>query len=144
MSNVKYTHLLVMGDFNLTQIDLQKYQVNDTDGSPAQIFFDTTQELYLLQCVKFNTWVRYNNQASLLDLVITNEEDMVTEMKGKSDHVGVIWKFVVETEVSSVDSKKCDYWIGDYPGLNEYLRSFDWEVEFTDFVTDLFVCKEFN
>ena len=86
--------------------------MNDAEESTAQLFFDKTQELlFLSQCVKFNTRIRHNNQASMLDLVFTNEEDMVTEMKeipplGKSDHVGIIWRFVVETEISDVNNKK--------------------------------------
>ena len=123
-----------MGDFNFGCIDYEMYNVDDAEDSPAQNFFDKTQDLFLKPCVTFQTRVRHNNQPSLLDLVFTNEEGMVKEIAelaplGKSDHVGIKWRFMVESDDITTIGMKLDYWKGDYPSLNHYLEKVNWADE---------------
>ena len=44
-----------MGDFNFGWIDYELCNVDNVEDSPAQNFFDKTQDLFLKQCVAFKT-----------------------------------------------------------------------------------------
>ena len=73
----RYTHLLIMGDFNYPNVDF--------------MFLKKVEDLYLNQhATQLSTKYRVGCQSSLLDLVFTNEENMIDSMKieaplGKSD-----------------------------------------------------------
>ena len=89
---------LSWGDFNFKEIDWTNQRVNAGDEHPAaaSVFFDVTQDAYLIQHVTFPTRHREGQKSSLLDLVLTNEEFMVENLHdiapiGKSDHIGMVW-----------------------------------------------------
>ena len=88
-----------MGNFNFKEIDWINLQVNASDQHLATVFFDTVQDLYLVQHVKKPTRHREGQKSSLLDLVLTNKEYMVENLQniapmGKSDHDGILWTYV--------------------------------------------------
>ena len=45
----KLTHLPVMGDFNMPDIDYNDYSAADSDFSFPMRFFDLSQDLFLIQ-----------------------------------------------------------------------------------------------
>ena len=73
-----YTHILIMGDFNYRNIDWFSM------SSTVQIenkFIDCISEAYLTQHIDEPTRWRGSDNPSLIDLVITNEEDMVYDIE---------------------------------------------------------------
>ena len=90
---------MVCGDFNLPLIDWSLGQMRDSQGSFTSLFLETVEDLNLFQHVDSSTRFR-GAQNSCLDLIFTNEENMVNEIGeipplGKSDHVCQKWKLVV-------------------------------------------------
>ena len=64
-----------------------------------ELFYDNINENLLVQHINVNTRHKLGNSPSRLDLVFTNEEDMVEDIKclaplGKSDHIGLSFKLV--------------------------------------------------
>ena len=91
----KFDYLLVCGDFNLPRIDWSVNQCLDSEHSFSAEFVDTVENLGWFQHSKKHTRFR-GTQSSCLDLIFTNEEDMISEVGdlppiGKSDHVCQTW-----------------------------------------------------
>ena len=105
----KITHLLVMGDFNMPEIDYNDYSVAGSDFSFPMRFFDLSQDLFLIQHVSEATKFRGDQTPSKLDYVFTNEENLIENLKyiaplGLSDHIGLLWKFTCS--VSTVHKQR--------------------------------------
>ena len=132
----KITHLLVMGDFNMPEIDYNDYSVAGSDFSFPMRFFDLSQDLFLIQHVFEATRFRGDQTPSKLDYVFTNEENLIENLKyiaplGLSDHIGLLWKFTCSVStVHRQEVVKRAYWKGDYSSMAEILSSIDWEKEF--------------
>ena len=86
-----YTHLLICGDFNFKEVSW-----SDLSGSTTNChitpFLDSVDDLYLFQHVTEPTRIRQDESPSLLDLVFTNEQDMINNLSylqplGNSDHI---------------------------------------------------------
>ena len=96
------SHLLIVGDFNYNQINWNTYTVNNV-GSDIQCLVDfllTISECALYQHINDPTHYRTNQMPSILDLVFTNEEGMLTNLSylpplGNSDHVCLRFDFNV-------------------------------------------------
>ena len=63
----------------------------------SELFYDNINEKLLVQHINVNTRYKLENCPSKLDLIFTNEEDMVEDIKclaplGKSDHIGLYFK----------------------------------------------------
>ena len=89
------SHLLIVGDFNYNHIDWDTFTVNDVDPDTQCLdnFLLTISECALYQHIIESTH-RTNQTPSILDLVFTNEERMVTNLVylprlGNSDHACV-------------------------------------------------------
>jgi len=87
-------HILIMGDFNLPGInwDLQVSENSDLE----QRFLDCFNDFFLHQHSTKPTHYRAQQTANVLDLVFTNEENMIdgitySETVGKSYHLVMEW-----------------------------------------------------
>jgi len=74
-----------MGDFNYPQIDWCTSTLPGGDNSPAVMFLDSCEDIYLVQHVQNVTRSRGGQQPSLLDLVFTSTLKLLT--------VSPIWHF---------------------------------------------------
>ena len=88
--NARSSHLLIVGDFNFKEIRWDVFDTTVNEDHAASIFLESIKETYLIQHIKENTSYRSGIQPSLLDLILTNEEDMVSDLEylpglGKSD-----------------------------------------------------------
>ena len=130
------SHLLIFGDFNFPEVDWMNYLIKGSDISLPAIFFDITQDLFLKQHVDFNTRFREGNESSMLDLIFTNEDYMIENLRsiaplGKSDHVGLLFTFITYSAIDSrvYGGKKHDYWKADMSEINSSLQKVKWEEE---------------
>ena len=102
-----YSHVLILGDFNYPDIKW-------TNGggtvrsltSEAGKFVEAPMDAFLYQHVEFNTRYQINQQANILDLVFTNEENMINNIEvktpiGKSDHIVVTFEYNCYSESSN-------------------------------------------
>ena len=78
MQNV--SHLLLMEDFNFPEIDWINNRVKGSQESEPQRFYDLLQDEFLVQHVCKPTRVRGNQKPSLIDLVISKDENMIDEI----------------------------------------------------------------
>ena len=88
----KPSNLLILGDFNFKEIDWLNGRSKTLPSHPAYKFMSTCKNAFLIQNQTEPTRYREGQEASLLDLVLTNRDDIVNEISteaglGKSDHV---------------------------------------------------------
>eukprot|EP00794_Sanderia_malayensis_P000872 gene872-166_t len=137
------SHLLCFGDYNLPEIKWGGYRVDAGDESFPLRFYDLCEDLYLVQHVTQATRFRHGNTPSNLDLIFTNEEHMIddlrsTEPLGKSDHVRLLFQYVCYSGINVNDTQRerYNYWKGDYVSLQNMLSEVTWENEMGDMNVD--------
>ena len=155
--NLQMKGILIMGDFNFPQINWESGFVDGPNGSDAELFFETSQDLFLYQHVNLKTRFRIGNNPSRLDLVFTNEEHMVDELLdhqplGKSDHVVLSWEFIYR-QVQLSDGKKTtpqrlNFRRGRYKDMAKELSAIDWSIlddlevnDAWDYIKDVLLSK---
>ena len=74
-----FTHLLICGDFNMKNINWSNMSVNP-GNTHVESFIDTIQDLFLFQHMQEPTRYRPGTTPSLLDLVFTNEANMINHI----------------------------------------------------------------
>ena len=77
------------------------------------------------------TRFRGQQAANILDLVMTNEEGMITDISdgdpiGMSDHVTLSWTLNCYAQVAASKVRKYMYNNGDYIGMRADLATEDW------------------
>lgn len=91
ISNKKYSHVCFVGDFNFKDINWSNCTTVHSEISKESRFIETVRDCYLTQHIERPTRRRGNDNASLLDLVLTNESMQISDIShlaplGKSDH----------------------------------------------------------
>ena len=94
-----------MGDFNFREIDWNNEETSVGEDHIATIFLESVRDTYLHQHVKEPTRYRSDNIPSLLDLISTNEEHMVSDLNylpglGSGDHLQINFVFKCFIDVS--------------------------------------------
>jgi len=128
-TNVMATHILIMGDFNYPNINW-KYGTT-TPSSPESSFLDAVNDSYLHQHVTNPTRARANQCPGVLDLVLTNEENMLSDLQfmaplGKSDHAVLSFELKCYTVVEEVTVMCRQYHKGDFQKLRNEL-AINWD-----------------
>ncbi len=129
------SHFLLCGDFNFTHIDWDSVSAREND-IPSTEFLDAIQDCFLYQHIAQNTRIRGNDQPSMLDLLFTNEENMVSDLRhlaplGKSDHCVLAFKFHVYTPETRRNVPKYQFHKGDYQQMRRDMDQ-DWEQVFAN------------
>ena len=141
IDEMKYSHKLVLGDFNYKHIDWETWETPKSDTSEEQCLINCLQEIYWFQHATKPTRHREGVTPSTLDLVLTNEEEMIQEISyesplGKSDHSVLNFKFMIQNNIKFVPRTILKYDEGDYAEMIKDL-SIDWESEFHQYGTDI-------
>ena len=126
--NKGYSHMLIAGDFNYPDADWDKLSALNT---VTQTFMDTTLDNFLHQHVDRPTRYRGNDIPSTLDLVFTNEEDMVEDIEynsalGLSDHLTMLIKYNCYWSNENQTKEVKLYHKADYESMKESLKQTDW------------------
>ena len=98
VSRKKYSHTCILGDFNYRDINWETCATPHNEGSKEAKFLETIQDCFLHQHIREPTRKRGNDEASLLDLILTAEFMQVSDIAhhaplGKSDHSVITFKF---------------------------------------------------
>ena len=88
--NMKPSHLLIVGDFNIKEINWVDIISPANETHISTKFIECIRDCFLFQHVMEPTRYRSNNVLSILDLIFPNEENMVLNLK---DWVKVITLF---------------------------------------------------
>ena len=120
----KYSHLCVVGDFNFPGINWSAV-LTCQEGSMEDKFIETMENCFLHQHILSPTRCRVNTTPHILDLVLSNEEEMVSEIKhlvflGSSDHQVISFKYSCYADWSK-SQHKFNYGKGDFVGARLYL-----------------------
>ena len=120
----KYSHLCVVGDFNFPGINWSAVHTCQ-EGSMEDKFIETMENCFLHQHILSPTRCRGNTTPHILDLVLSNEEEMVSEIKhlsplGSSDHQVISFKYSFYADWSK-SQHKFNYGKGDFVGARLYL-----------------------
>jgi Endonuclease-reverse transcriptase len=119
-----------MGDFNYGDIDwTNPYSMSVTVASKE--FIDCLDDCFFTQHVKEPTRIT-SNGSSILDLVITNDPDMVkkVEIIGNlegSDHQMLEWITSINLQQCEYQGTTKDYSRANYDGIKDRMRHIDWE-----------------
>ena len=141
VADMKYSHLL-MGDFNFKEIDWKDsfYTGNNTEHAAFR-FIECVRDCFLFQHVTEHTRQRGNDNPSTLDLIFSNEENMVSNLDilaplGKSDHTIIKFTINCEMDYQQPQIKKL-FNKGNYDGIKNEINSINWEKEFNKYPDDI-------
>ena len=90
--------VVLVGDFNLPDIDWMNMTAPGSENNLSNKFLLNLFDNGLFQHIMENTRIRGRNQPSLLDLVITSDEESIFDIAllaplGKSDHTAITFKY---------------------------------------------------
>ena len=119
-----------MGDFNFPNIDWKLETCSFSNGA-ASNFLENIKDNFLCQHIMLPTRGRYGQNTSLLDLIITNDEDIVKDVSinsplGKSDHSVIKFKLFCDAEIDDEFIPKLLFDKGDYESMRSKLDLIDW------------------
>lgn len=131
-----FSHKLIVGDFNFHEIKWKDNAVDASENHPASLFYDCTLDNFLHQHVMEPTRFRQGQREGLLDLVFTNEENMVDtndiqidQPLGNSDHAVLNFDFFCYLGDGDDDkfTPRFRFYKGNYEQLNYDLMNTDWD-----------------
>ena len=134
----KYNHTVIMGDFNLNDIDWVNITSSAIDpDNYSNKFIECYRDCFYTQHVTENTRQRGQDKPSCLDLVFTNSEYLIDSVEqiaplGKSDHSILKFELKIKTEPPK-PKISVKYEKGDYGKINEILSQVDWLEEFSKY-----------
>ena len=120
--------LLLVGDFNYPRINWDELDVS----GEGEAFLDIVQDNFLCQHVTQAT-----RGANILDLVISSEEELVSNLKigpsiGGSDHSSIDFILNLELPGREQPNLGLDYRKADYAAISKELGEIDWNGRFRE------------
>ena len=127
INQVNPSHLFLYGDFNFKGIDWRLHLGSNENENK---FINAVQDSFLFQHVEDHTRFREGNQPSLLDLIFTNEEGLVSNVEhlppiGASDHLCLRAEVNVYPEEIEAEPK-FNYHKGNYEEITKQLKTYKW------------------
>ena len=129
-----YSHVCIVGDFNYRDINWNSWTTPHDENSKEAKFIEAVRDCFLFQHIEEPTRARGNDDPSLIDLVLTNEELQVSDVVhhaplGKSDHSVITFNYHCYLDFSK--PKKCyQYNKADFDGMIRNPESTSWEETF--------------
>ena len=130
----KYSHICLVGDFNYREINWKTWTTTHGESSKESKFLEKVRDCFLFQHVEEPTRARGNDNPSLIDLILTNEELQVSDVVhhaplGKSDHSVITFNYHCYLDFSK--PKTCyQYQKADFDGMIAELKSSNWKESF--------------
>ncbi|KAJ8033370.1 hypothetical protein HOLleu_23586 [Holothuria leucospilota] len=117
-----FSHILIAGDFNCPEIDWGNCLSSKDYKHMPSLFLEKA------------THHRGDQQANILDLIFTNEEDMIDKVEflsplEKSHHSGLSFTYNCYYHQGSPHQDKLNYNRGDFFQIRQKLYEIDWEAE---------------
>ena len=125
-----YSHLLICGDFNYRAISWSNFS-GTGNNCHIEPFLDTIDDLFLFQHINEPTRYREEETPSLLDLVLTNEQDMINNLVylpplGNSDHICIEFDLICYSEPKKYDNLKYNIRAANIDLMKQALTNVDW------------------
>ena len=145
--NCKY--VMVLGDFNYPEISWDTWNTNRNVNHNSFKFLECLRDNYLYQLIEKPTRVREGQAQNVLDLLITNKDDWVSNIEyldqlGASDHVQLMIKCDCSLQRTNINVSKRQYYKGNYTKAREDFMLVDWSKLDSLEVQDSFdfICEE--
>lgn len=131
----QFNNLIVMGDFNLPSINWSALEPSNTNDS-ASAFGNMILNSNLTQLISEPTRYRLNQTPSLLDLVLTNDTNLISNIEmlppiGCSDHIVILCTVQVLTYRQPRNTVEFFNRI-DYTQLSNNLSNHQWQYSFDE------------
>jgi hypothetical protein len=135
-----FSHILICGDFNLPEINWSDTRTSGGPNSLPYRFIECIRDSFVTQHVKVPTHKRGDQRANVLDLVFTNEEDMIDEITpldpwGKSHHCGLIYKFKCYADQAR-PRWTLNFNKADYDEMRRIMGGYSWDDDLRDLTCD--------
>ena len=132
----KYSHVCLVGDFNLKLINWSNWTTNHGEESTERRFIETCRDCFLHQHVDRATRRRGTDEPSTLDLIFTNEEMQVSEVQhtpplGKSDHDVLTFEFHCYIDHSKPKDRH-NFKKGNYSEMRKRLVESGWIKQYVE------------
>uniref|UniRef100_A0A6P7GC01 Uncharacterized protein LOC114336248 n=1 Tax=Diabrotica virgifera virgifera TaxID=50390 RepID=A0A6P7GC01_DIAVI len=129
LSNLE--NLVLFGDFNFADIGWPLTIVSNELTNSKNIFTNFVQSSNLHQLITNPTRFRINNLPSTLDLIFTNDDQLLTEPVirtpvGNSDHVVITTNIQFLMEYNHLSENTVIHEITNFENLSLQLRDVDW------------------
>jgi hypothetical protein len=136
-SNAGYSHILLMGDFNLPVINWDTWSCKGDVNRTEHKLLETLQNNFLFQHISKPTTWRGSDTPHILDLIITNEENMISDIEyqsplGESYHCMMKFDYNSYTMVKNKGRITKLYNRVKFKEFSEELEKTDWEKELSD------------
>ena len=130
----KYSHVCIVGDLNYKKINWKSWTTTGSENSEEFAFIESVRDCFLHQHVEKPTRRRGDDEPSLLDLVLTNEETQVSNLRhqaplGKSDHDTIIFDYHCYLDFTK-PKEKILYNKGDFEAMRQQLDADGWREDF--------------
>ncbi|XP_043199039.1 uncharacterized protein LOC122368836 [Amphibalanus amphitrite] len=130
----KFSHIVITGDVNMPQIDWNDHFSHAPDGHYTKRFVEGVQECGLTQHVTKATRYRAGERSSSLDIILSNEEGLVTNLAyhppiGNSDHMLLQFEVCCYMQPEVVKEGRLNLNKGNYLRLNNLIRRRQWRDE---------------
>ena len=125
-----YTHLLICDDFNYKEISWSDPS-GTTNNHHIEPFLDIVDDLFLFQHITEPTRFRQEEIPNLLDLVFTNEQDMINNLLylpplGSSDHICIVFDLICYPEPRKSVNLKYNIRAANIELMKQALGDVDW------------------
>ena len=122
----KFNKICIVGDFNMPNINWDGHNVNARDRT----FVECLRDSFLENMVKEPTRRRGNNRPTMDDLVLVNDDQMISDIihccpLGKSDHDMLFFNMYITADNDESNPMKFDLNRGNYDAMREELKVWD-------------------
>lgn len=129
-SEKRYTHKCLLGDMNYPTINWDNWTTSHSEESKEEKFLDALRDAFFYQLVDEPTRCRGTDEPSTIDLILTHEQNQVSDLQylsplGKSDHSILVFTFDCYTQ-RKPNSKRYSYETGDYTKMKQHLNDGEW------------------
>ena len=123
LSDIYPSNFIVIGDFNYPKIDWEHYTTTASINDILSKFLDCVRDCFFEQLVDKPTRGRNSDNPSLIDLVLTNNNEIIDSTTvlpplGKSDH-GIVEVLLQDFSFDESYDTYWDYARGDYDSMNK-------------------------
>ena len=133
---MRQSHKHIRGDFNFRDINWSDMTAASNEQHNSILFIESIRDSFLFQHVTVPTRIREDNEPLILDLIFTNEEEMVSDIQyepslGISDHLILSFKFNNYSDLNIEDNKytRQNFFKGDYQSIIGQLELINWDRE---------------
>ena len=126
----KPSHVLINGDFNHPEINWEHMLSTKNEDHKSSKFIEAVMDSFLFQHVDQPTHYRSDQQPTLIDLILTADEAMISNVQylhplGMSHHCGLLYEFNCYTKLmqnQSFSRPVFKYYAGRYDQMRKYIE----------------------